>query len=227
MKTLKVIVTILILQFVSQISFAQYVPKDKRNKSKTDTTQTRKPSQAEVKTGPQEGRKNESGEGRLIDKLSFGGNFGLSFGNITRVDVAPLIGYKVTDKFTTGVGINYHYLRLRDALIFDPFTNTFFQVQDFSQSYYGGRLFGQYFIVPQVFLWGELEALSGRFLETDDLNNNIEVRKWIYSPLVGAGFFQSFGGRGGINAMILYNLNYNSNLSFYNSPWVTRIGFVF
>ena len=33
-------------------------------------------------------------------RLFFGGNFGLTFGNFTFINVSPVVGYRLTDKFS-------------------------------------------------------------------------------------------------------------------------------
>ena len=45
----------------------------------------------------------------LKDRLFFGGNVGLSFGSLTYINVAPTIGYKITEKFGMGLGPTYTY----------------------------------------------------------------------------------------------------------------------
>ena len=45
------------------------------------------------------------------DRIYFGGNLGLQFGNQTYIDISPLIGYKVTEKFSAGFGVTYIYYK--------------------------------------------------------------------------------------------------------------------
>ena len=44
----------------------------------------------------------EDGPPPLRERLYFGGNFGLSFGNITSVIVSPLAGYHITPRLSAG-----------------------------------------------------------------------------------------------------------------------------
>jgi hypothetical protein len=47
-------------------------------------------------------------------RLVFGGGFGLSIGGVTSIAVSPIVGYRVTEHFTAGVGLSYQYLRIKD-----------------------------------------------------------------------------------------------------------------
>jgi hypothetical protein len=42
-------------------------------------------------------------------RLFFGGNFGLTFGDFTFINVSPQVGYRVTEKFSLGTQINFIY----------------------------------------------------------------------------------------------------------------------
>lgn len=214
-----------LLGLSASLSYAQYVPKEKRKKKNANTEQTTsptpKPQPKNEKQDKKSKKSNNSGELSEMsfgERLSFGGNFGLSgFGNdIFTVDVAPLVGYRFSERFTGGIGANYTYYRIRRRINGQTFTN--------ESSFYGGRVYGQYSIIPEIFAWAEVEGLNGEFFDPtqDDFR-----RDWQISPLVGAGVQQSFSGKGGLYFVVLYDLNYSENRSFRGSPWVTRVGFNF
>jgi hypothetical protein len=48
------------------------------------------------------------------EKLFVGGNFGLTFGDYTLINISPQIGYRFTKLFAAGVGINGQYVGYRD-----------------------------------------------------------------------------------------------------------------
>jgi len=50
----------------------------------------------------------------FTDKLTFGGNFGATFGTVTYVNLSPQVGYKVTERFIPGISATYIYYK-------DPF----------------------------------------------------------------------------------------------------------
>lgn len=147
----------------------------------------------------------------LKDRMYFGGNFALSFGTITYVDISPLAGVMLTERFSTGIGATYQY-----------FNDTRFPGGN--NNLYGGRLFARYNVFPNIFLHSEYENLN---FDLYNLRTERFERSWIPSYFVGAGYFTPFGDRGGANFMLLYNLQYDARRSPYNEPYVIRVGFVF
>jgi hypothetical protein len=146
----------------------------------------------------------------LKDRMYFGGNFAMSFGTITFIDVSPLAGVMVTNRFSTGVGATYQYFNDRRFI-------------GGNNSVYGGRIFSRYNIFPNVFAHAEYERLNL------DLYNRITdrfERGWVPGLLVGGGYFTPFGDRGGANFTILYNLMHDNIRSPYNSPLIIRFGFM-
>src|SRR4051794_29022284 len=51
----------------------------------------------------------ESKKGFDPSRLFFGGNFGLTFGDFTFINVSPQVGYRLTEKFSIGTGVNFIY----------------------------------------------------------------------------------------------------------------------
>ena len=48
---------------------------------------------------------------RPIDRIFFGGNFGMQFGTITNIEVSPLVGYHITPRLSAGVGTRFEYFK--------------------------------------------------------------------------------------------------------------------
>ncbi|MDF1546288.1 MAG: hypothetical protein P1P88_00610 [Bacteroidales bacterium] len=148
----------------------------------------------------------------FADKLFFGGGLGLQFGTVTQVEVSPIIGYKVTERFHTGIGISYSYYN----------DKRFIPTLDYST--YGASVFTRFFIFEGLFAHAEIEALNVEVYTS--LSPTIEsYRKWIDSYLVGGGYFQKLGQRSGIYFLVLWNLN-ETEFTPYTNP-VIRIGFAF
>jgi hypothetical protein len=139
------------------------------------------------------------------DRLFTGGNIGLQFGTVTFIDVSPLIGYRITDKISAGVGATYQYYRYKDRFY------------DFSTNVYGGRVFGRYFFTEYLFGHAEYEYLN---LEAFDF---FRRRVDVNSVLVGAGYFQRFSENSGVTAMLLYNFTEDRYTPYINP--IFRIGF--
>lgn len=150
----------------------------------------------------------------LKDRMYYGGNFSLQFGSVTYIDVSPLVGVMVTDKFSTGLGTTYQYLNFRRA--------------NSSSSVYGGRLFGRYNITQNLFAHTEVESLNTAYVVPGTTPDKDRLtRDWVTGVFVGGGYFTPFGSRGGANITLLYNLSYDNRRSPYNEPYVIRVGFVF
>lgn len=150
----------------------------------------------------------------LRDRLYYGGNFAMQFGTITFIDVSPLVGAMITDKFSGGLGATYQY--------FDD--RRFVNVGTGNRSLYGGRTFLRYNVFPNIFAHTEYEMLN---FDLFNRNTNEYNREWIPGFFVGAGYFAPFGNRGGANFTFLYNLMHDNLRSPYNEPYVIRVGFVF
>ncbi len=143
---------------------------------------------------------------RFLDKVFVGGNVGFQFGTVTFAEVSPLIGYRITDKISAGIGVTYQYYRYKDPN---------YQLET---NVYGGRIFGRYFFTDYLFAHAEYEYLN---LEAYDFYPPRRVD--VESVLVGGGYFQHINGsNSGIFIMLLYNLT-ESLYTPYNNP-IVRIG---
>lgn len=154
--------------------------------------------------------KDEEIPSTLLDRLYFGGWFNIQFGNVTVIGLSPVVGYRLTPQYMLGVGLTYEYYKDR------RFTN--------GVDVLGYQLFSRYYFTPGIFVHGEYNAISYK-KQTASIP---EDRQWFYSPLVGGGYFASFGGsRAGLNLTVLYNLNHDINNFRYPNPFIFRIEWVF
>ncbi len=143
---------------------------------------------------------------RLKDRLFFGGDLGLQFGDVTYVNVAPTIGYKVTERFGVGVGPMYSYLKYTDYPV--------------SFNSYGGRFFSQYKLLENILGYGEFGFLNS---DVYDIVNDKVVRADIPSLLLGGAYVQELGANSSFNLMLLYNV-IEDQYSYYQNP-IIRLGF--
>ncbi len=146
--------------------------------------------------------------GNFFDKVFVGGNFGLQFGNVTFIDVSPLVGYRFTNRFSAGPGITYRYFKLRG------FEGT---------STYGGSLFARHIIGSQFFAQVQYESLNTVYPSLD--TPNALERGWVPGFFLGGGIFQPLGRKGAVTLAAMYNLIYDNVRSPYGSPWVFNVGF--
>lgn len=145
------------------------------------------------------------------DRVFVGGNLGLSFGDITNIQIAPIVGYRVTNQFSVGLGPQYQYTRIRIR-----------NGSDLSSNNYGFNLFARYNIFEPFFLQAEYEYLNFELFNID-LST---FRDNFSSVLIGGGISQPIGSRAFFNLTVLYNVIYDNNDPFqpYDSPVVVRAG---
>jgi len=142
------------------------------------------------------------------DRLFWGGNVGAWIGNPTFVDLSPLIGVKITEKFSVGVGAIYNYYSYR------------YNNYKYSVNFYGARVNARYFIFENVFVQAGWDKIN-----RDNPYSFIpNERVWIDNILVGGGLRYPISDRIYCVASGLWNLNYTP-LSPYRNP-IIQIGFV-
>ena len=141
------------------------------------------------------------------ERLFFGGNLGAWFGSTTYVNISPLVGCKITNKFALGAGFTYNY-----------FSQTY-QGKKYTSTVYGGSGFARYLILENLFAQIGWDRLS-----VPDYRSPIpNSRVWVDNILLGGGYRQSFSERGSFVAAIFYNIN-QTPLSPYQNP-IIQIGF--
>ena len=78
------------------------------------------------------------------EKLFVGGNFGLSLGTYTLINISPQVGYRFTDYFAAGVGINAQYVSTKERFSNgNPYWKT-------SQGVAGLNIFGRVYPIQQI-----------------------------------------------------------------------------
>ncbi|EAY25391.1 hypothetical protein [Microscilla marina] len=212
------VLTLLCLVCLSATVSAQYVPKDKRKKTPAKDSVTTKKETPPQKSEKKQNPKKDNDIGR---RWVFGGNFWVQFGNVTFIDIAPTIGYKLTRNLIAGVGIGYVYARSRLA--------TNLGNLDVENQIYSGRTFLQYIINTEalfgegnrLFLYSEYEVLRSDYYDRVlDRQNSI----WVRRPQIGGGIQQKLGNLY-VNLLVLYNLNYLEDITPYPNPITIRLGF--
>ncbi|TNE80353.1 MAG: hypothetical protein EP332_07835 [Bacteroidetes bacterium] len=148
-----------------------------------------------------------------VDKISYGGNFGLNLGTVTVFDISPWVGYRVLPQVTPGVGLSYMYYR-------DNFTAT-----PYSTNLFAARAFLRIDVAGPIFVYGELEALNYDHYDRFTFERK---RIWFNSPIIGVGYKQMTGDESAFMVSILYALRSEEELSpYFQSPLIYRIGYMF
>lgn len=145
-----------------------------------------------------------------FEKFYFGGGMGLSLGtNRTNISASPLMGYKITERFSAGVGITYQY---------DSYKNV-----NLNLNHYGASVFTRFIITQQFFATTEYEYMTIEFPSPDLKTTS---RMGFDSFFVGGGFAQPLSKNASFVIIGLYNVMYDpAKVSPYNSPYIVRAGF--
>jgi len=147
----------------------------------------------------------------LKDRLLFGGSMGLQFGSVTAVQVAPMLGYKVTDRLVAGYGINYQYLDVKSVYEGGP---------SYTSNSFGHGPFAQFFVLDNLYLTGEFLALNTEYI--DPISQEVS-RGTIPHLFVGAGYVNQLGGNGYIGIGLKFDLIQDRRSPYYQLPVFTPL----
>jgi len=151
--------------------------------------------------------------------FSLGGNVGLQFGDVTLIDVSPVLEYHFNEHLSSGIGGTYKYYKMKSL----------YGGSDLTSHYYGGSLFARYYMgdefldfLKDVFLHTEYEMLNIRYKAYDDSGY---INDMVESVFVGGGYRSPIGRNSYANILVLWNLNDVVN-SPYSNPLI-RVGVMF
>ena len=107
----------------------------------------------------------KSGSGFDKSRLFFGGNFGMSFGNQTFINISPQVGYQFSQFFSAGAGVNF----ISSSFTFRDVNGN--KLYKDSYSFAGLNIFGRVFPIPFLFAqvqpeynysWGKTKFYNGQ-----------------------------------------------------------------
>ncbi len=191
-----------VISFASSTIYAQ-----------TQPIETTEQDQTAPKNDDETGDNSSSKSNDWQDRIVVGGNLGAQFGASTYVEVSPIVGYKVTDMFTAGVGFTYQYFSQNYN---DP-TITF----DNKGYVYGPRVFLQHDLVYGLFAHVEYEYAWYKF-KYEDANLG-EFSGAVPALFLGGGYNYYISDNAKFQIMALYDVLHGAN-SLYYSPLVFRMG---
>lgn len=158
----------------------------------------------------------------FMERLSVGGNFALSFGSTTYIEVSPRVGYRFTNHLLGGVGVNYIYSKIPSGFYWTGSPSSEFSV-------YGAHEFTTYSLPIQLplVLHQEFELLNYEVPSIDQSQRVQYNREWVPGWHIGGGIFQKITpGGSGVYMLLLYNVLYDTNKSLQNSPWSFKLSFM-
>jgi hypothetical protein len=150
---------------------------------------------------------------KFSDRLITGGGIGLQFGDYTYIQVTPILGYRVTERFHAGIGLNYTYYKYNDKA---------YNYQ-YETSIYGGSIWSRYFVFENLFAEATYEMLN---MDVPNVINGYysgTKRDNIPILMVGGGYAQSIGGQSALLLRILWDV-IEDPYSPYSNP-IFSIGF--
>lgn len=145
------------------------------------------------------------------DRLFFGGDITLSIsGNTSIVGASPMLGYRITEDWSAGVGLSAYYFNIRAI--------------NYSTSFYGGNIFSRYIIYQNVFAQSEFHVINTEvaYATVDEI---IRTRENIPLWYVGGGYRQPIGGNGFATITVLFDLISDPRAPYPNPS--IRAGFNF
>jgi hypothetical protein len=210
---MKQLILVIALSFFCSASFAQ-----------VEGVEVEKPQEETKKEEKKEDKKekDDKEEMSLIDRFYFGGNLGLGFGTITNINVSPMVGFRLTPRFSVGVGANYQYWKDKR---FNP---------AFVQNIYGASLFSRFVIAEDFLNAGNLFAhaeYEQLYAKARNYNPNTglyeDKTKMFPSTFIGAGMAFPIGNRSAFTVSLLYNPFYDQYNSLYGNAFQIRTGAYF
>lgn len=163
-------------------------------------------------------------------KIFFGGGLGMGFGGGGgSVNVAPIIGYRLTDRLQVGTRVSYFY-------VWGNIQDDNRVKHSISESIYAIGVFSRLIIWRGVYIHVEPEYMNSpvhyQITEGIDLSQptgrrySIESRReTFWNAWVGGGIYQGLNGQSGLFIQLLYNLN-DTGRGIYNNPYLS-LGFTF
>lgn len=171
----------------------------------------------EEKRKKEEDERADSGGPKWYENVSFGGNIGGFLSNTgSMLALQPMAFYRFTEKTYAGVGLSYYY--------WSRTYNSSSGKITLEDNAYGGNIFARQLLFDQFFVHGEYMPLNYKVYNP---NTNRVQREWVSALLVGGGVNQMFSERSGVYLAVLYDLMWDVNKSFNNSPVNIRTGFYF
>lgn len=156
----------------------------------------------------------EEKKGFQKEKIFVGGNFGLTFGDYTLVNISPQVGYRFNDHLAAGLGINAQYISEK------YYNYTGQELYKISRGVTGLNIFGRVYPIDQIMLqvqpeanyvFGNIKYYDGRSPSSTKIDALI-----VPSLLIGGGAVIP-SGRGAFIASIFYDI-----LQDKNSPYGAR-----
>ncbi|MFM2224826.1 MAG: hypothetical protein RJA07_1028 [Bacteroidota bacterium] len=203
-----------ILGFSNSCLFAQY------NKSKSVGKETKESNNTNDDEEPFK-------KGFDKKKIIFGGGLGLRFGNVTNINVNPILGYRFAKKFGAGISASYNYYSETGVDV-----NTLLNYK-FSAQTIGGGIWAKAFLfenifkssqfISNIFLIGSYEENRIKYTETIPNSTLDLTSKWYPSLLAGIGLRQRISNYASLNILLMHDWLQQSPV-YIKQPLIFTVG---
>ncbi len=172
---------------------------------------------------PQEQEEPQKEKGFDPSRLFFGGNFGLSFGDYTFINVSPQAGYRFNQWLAAGTGVNF---------IFSSYKYRYTNGQEYYREEYGYaglNIFGRVYPIQFIFLQAQPEynySWGKRKYSNPPAPDDKLGGKFVPSLLLGAGAAIPTGARGALIVSAQYDVIQNVRSPYGDNVFIS-IGFNF
>jgi hypothetical protein len=142
----------------------------------------------------------------LSERVYYGGSVILSFGDVKRIGIYPMIAYKFSPKLSLGVEAGYEWLK------FDNFDET--------ANNYGGSVFGNYRVLPQLYAHAEYQMINYEIFTSPTTSD----REWVPFLLVGGGFSKLMGRNTWAYVEVLFDVLNDDNSPYADGEPIISVG---
>ena len=142
-------------------------------------------------------------------KMYFGGYANFSFGKYTVIGVEPMVGYKLTPKFSLGAKISYEYIKDK------RYSSTY------ETSNYGASVFSRFRLTQRIYTHVEFSGMNYKLFDSNGESN----RKWVPFLFVGGGFSQPITKNTWFTAEVLFDVLQNENSPYKKAEPFFSMGF--
>lgn len=141
------------------------------------------------------------------ERLSFGGNFMVWFGQSAYVYLSPTVNLKLLERLYVGAGFIYNY------------NMNYWQGMKQEWTIYGPHTYAMAFVTKSIFA-----KIEYNYLNQPDYNGySLQDKIWVNYIFAGGGFSQRIGERSALYSTIMFNLSDSPQTYFYPNP-IIQVG---
>ena len=175
-------------------------------------------------------KKKKEKEGFTLNRMIVGGTIGFGMGdNVVAFSVAPMVGYRITDKLAAGVGFGYQYFKVKDYFELTD-VNGKTDLYDLKASMISASVWVRYLVFDRMFVHAEYEHNFYSFQnyrfsqsgtgEIEGYKEKIDVP----CVLLGVGYRQPVSDNASVYIMGFYDVLQREYSPYYGGIQ-SRIGF--